>query len=79
MTDVVLSNGKEIEIDLHKITVREWRDLVSDKGDQEQEDELTARICGMTVDEMLILPQPDYRKLLQAIVRKAREPLADPS
>lgn len=77
--DVALSNGREIDIDLHKITVKEWRDLVSDKGDQEQEDELTARICGLTVDEMLNLPQPDYRKLLQAIVRKAREPLADPS
>lgn len=77
--DVALSNGREIDIDLHKITVKEWRDLVSDKGDQEQEDELTARICGLTVDEMLNLPQPDYRKLLQAIVKKAREPLADPS
>lgn len=77
--DLVLSSGKEITIDLHKISVREWRDLVSDKGDQEQEDELTARICGLTVDEMLDLPQPDYRKLLVAIVKKAKEPLADPS
>jgi hypothetical protein len=79
MADITLQNGREIAFDLSAMTLREYRGLFDPKQPQSQEDEIAARVSGLTVDEYLDLPQPDWRRLMTALLKKAREPLSDPS
>jgi len=76
--EVTLSGGKKVTVDLHKITIKEYRELMSTK-DQEREDALIGQVVGLTVDELLELPQPDYRQVVAAFFETATEPLADPT
>lgn len=69
----------EIEIDMSRITIREYRSLFDKSQSQDAEDAIIARVCGITVDELLDLTQPDYRRLVKRFFEKAREPLADPN
>lgn len=77
MADVVLSDGREIELDLYKITLAEYRSLFDKSQDQAVEDELMCRVSGMTVDELHQLAYPDWRKLTTAFFEKSRNPLAE--
>jgi hypothetical protein len=61
------------------MSLREYRGLFDRKQPQEQEDRIISKISGLTLDEYLDLPQPDWRRLLTTFFKKAREPLADPS
>ncbi len=79
MADVKLSNGKEITIDLYKISIKEYRSLFDREQPPETEDKLVAKVCDMNLDEYQNLPQPDWRLLVTTFFRKAREPLADPN
>ncbi len=67
------------EIDLNRITIREYRSLFDKEQKQEDEDAVIAKACGITVDELLGLSQPEYRKCIKAFFDKAREPLTDPN
>jgi len=76
--DVTLSGGKTVILDLGKISIREYRELLNTK-DQDQEDGILAKVAGITVEELLSLPQPDYRRVVDTFFKAAREPLADPN
>jgi hypothetical protein len=76
--DVVLAGGSTIKVDMGRISIREYRELLATK-DQVREDELLAQAAGLTVDELLDLPQPDYRLVVDAFFKTARAPLADPT
>jgi hypothetical protein len=76
--DVTLSGGKVLTVDLRRITIREYRELVTTK-DQPREDALIAQVVGLTADELLDLPQPDYRLVVDRFFKTATEPLADPT
>lgn len=67
------------DIDLSRITIREYRALFVKEQPQAEEDATVAKAAGITVDELLELPQPEYRRLIKAFFDKAREPLADPN
>jgi hypothetical protein len=79
VADVTLHDGRDLSVDLHKITIREYRSLFDRAQPQENEDALIARCVGMTLDEYLSLSQPDYRRVGEAFLKRAREPLADPN
>lgn len=79
MADITLSNGREITFDLSQMTLREYRGLFDKAQAPEQEDKIIAKVAGLSVDEYLDLPQPDWRKLILSFFKKAREPLSDPS
>jgi len=79
MADVILSNGREIIFDLHKVSQKEYRALFSNEQPDTEGDATVGRACGMSADEVADLPQPDYRLLVRAFFVKAREPLADPN
>jgi hypothetical protein len=79
MADLILSDGREITFDLSQMTLREYRGLFDKKQPQEAEDRVISKISGLTLDEYLDLPQPDWRRMLSAFFKKAREPLADPN
>lgn len=68
-----------MDIDLSRVTIREWRGLFKPEQPQEDEDAIVAKIAGITVDELLDLSQPEYRRMLKDIFEAAREPLADPN
>lgn len=79
MADVTLHGGRVITIDLHRISMREYRAMVDTSQPREQGDATLAKAAGLTVEELLDLPQPDYRRLVGAVIKAAREPLADPN
>jgi len=79
MPNLTLNDGREITIDMSVITIREYRELFKKGQKQEDEDATLARASGLTVDELLDLSQPDFRRLAEAFFKAAREPLADPN
>ena len=80
MQTVKLSNGREITVDIGRISVREYRALFNPEQKQDDEDSTLAKVAGLAVDELLDLSQPDYRRLITAMLADAKQPLdADPS
>jgi len=74
MRTVELHDGKALKIDLYKITIKEWRSIFSPDQEQAEEDKIIARVLGLKVDELLALPQPDYKKAVTAVLEAARAP-----
>lgn len=79
MADHTLPDGREITFDLGKVTRREYSALVEARLTNAQDDEIIARAAGLTVDQIGDLSQPEWRRLVRAFFKKAREPLADPN
>jgi len=79
MSDVTLSDGREIEIDLFKCSLKEFRNLLDPGKPDEEGDEILGKVCGLSKAEIQSLPYPDYRALVRAFYSKARNPLADPN
>ncbi len=76
--DVVLEDGREIRIDLNRITIAEWRRLFDPSQPPEEEDTILAKAAGMTIEEWQALGLVDWRKVSTAILEKGRNPLKDP-
>ncbi len=76
---ITLSCGREITIDLHRITLREYRALFEQQQPQINEDTTIAKVCGLTVDEYLDLPQPDARVVVYELLQVAGAPLKNPN
>lgn len=75
--DLILSDGREVFIDLNKISVKEFR--ASLEKDQTFEDEYKTieKVTGLqNVGEM---GYEDYRRLIQAYIDKARAPIVNPT
>ena len=75
--DLILSDGREVVIDLNKISVKEFR--ASLEKDQTFEDEYKTieKVTGLpNVGEM---GYEDYRRLIQAYIDKARSPIVNPT
>jgi len=79
MSDFKLSDGREVTIDLHKVTIKEWRALL--RPDQPEEDEYAtlAKIIGWKPKDVENLPYPDFRLLGTKVAEKASRPLSDPN
>ena len=76
--DLVLSDGREVNFDLTKVTMREWRSMFKDDTPIDKEDEFAAKVGGLTVDEYLDLSLLDNRRFWDAFMKKRREPV-DPN
>jgi len=79
MSDLTLADGREIDINLEAITVREYRELFSPKQSSEEETAILAKVSGMTPDEVESLSMLDYKRLLRELLAVARQPLVDPT
>jgi hypothetical protein len=77
--EVALYSGKTIIVDLMRISTREFREITDEKQPQHDEATVLSRACGMTIDEILSLPLPEYRLVASAFVRLATMPLANPT
>ena len=76
MTDVKLSDGREIVFDLYKMTVRDWDHLTDPNQPKAEERATLAKVCGLSVDEIESLPYPDYHRITRGFVEACRDPLA---
>lgn len=74
---IKLSGGKEVQCDLSKITIKEYRIIFNKETKQDDEDALIARCYGMSLKEYQALPYPDWKVLFTAFFEEARKPLAD--
>jgi len=79
MPDLVLKDGREIEIDLYQLSIGEWRALLRPEQSDEDEYAALAKITGLTAEEVVEIKQPDYKLLIQAVIKKAANPVSDPN
>lgn len=75
MADVKLSDGREFDVDLMKMSFREYQSILLPSQDDEDGSEILGRCVGLTGDELDNLPLPDYKRVVQAVVMKARQPV----
>lgn len=78
MADITLSDGKEINFDLDKITIKEYRGLFETSQDEEDYSTI-AKASGLKPEEIAGLSYNDWRRLTRAFFKKASEPLEDPN
>ena len=76
---ITLSDGRELAVDLTKISIAQYRHLFKNETTPEEEDALLAPCFGLTVEEFEALPYPDYKRATAAFFEQARNPLADPN
>ncbi|MFA5376893.1 MAG: hypothetical protein WC455_14175 [Dehalococcoidia bacterium] len=76
---VTLSDGRELAVDLTKISIAQYRRLFKTETAPEEEDALLAPCFGLTAEEFGALPYPDYKRATAAFFEAARNPLADPN
>lgn len=79
MNKVVISDGREIVVDLSKISLREYRSVFDTKQKPEEEDVILAKVFGLDVETYRDLPYPDWRLLTVKFFEFARNPLSDPN
>ena len=79
MADVTLSDGREITFDLMKVSYKQWKGIWNPGESEEDTDATIARCAGITFDELLELPQPDFKALIHALHRKGTQPLSVPN
>jgi len=79
MADVILSDGREINFDLSRITIREYRRLFDREQSEDEEFATLAKAAGISEEDVANLSYTDWRRFGQAFFAKAREPLADPN
>jgi hypothetical protein len=75
--DVVLSDGREFNFDLNKMSVKEWRAFVEEIT-VESEDELVERCAGAETGMIATLGYEDWRAFTKAFYRRIRE-ASDPN
>jgi hypothetical protein len=72
-----MTKTSEVEFDLSKVTLGEYRGLFEDKADLKYQDEILRKVTGLTQDEVLALPLLESKQLWRAFLKKAREPLEE--
>lgn len=77
-TTVKLFSGKEVTIDLMKLTSKEWRSVIAGL-DFEEEIKILSKVTGLTEDELTSISQPDYRLIAEHFIKSGTQPLANPT
>ncbi len=75
-TNVTLSDGSEVSIDINLISLREFREMTAPETEQERSDELMAKVVGMTAEALTGLGYVDYQRVMRKVIEVARDPLA---
>jgi hypothetical protein len=78
MSDLKLSDGREVTIDLYKVTQNEIRDwLWNPLVEDEVADEYMERVTGLQdVGDLLA---PDYALITNTVIVRYRNPISDPN
>ena len=77
---VKLSDGREVEVDLYKVTYAEVVEMTDPATPMDRMHALMGQVVGMKGEELAALPYPDYRRVDRAVFRLLKDPLgADPN
>jgi hypothetical protein len=79
MSEVKLSSGKTITVDVSNLTTLEWRKFIGSGGTEKDEDAVITKCTGLSADEIARLPIVEFKAIVRAIVRATQEPLTDPN
>ncbi len=77
MSDVTLSDGKEITFNLRNFTAKEYLAMFDGRESDTRSDKTLAKACGVAHSELLAMSFEDYKRILQAFFKKANAPLDD--
>ncbi len=72
---LTLSNGREVVIDLNKITIVEFREMIKQEQSDEDEYRLMSKLTGIDVREV---GYGDYRRIVAAFFDAVKAPV-DPT
>lgn len=73
-----LSNGKEVVIDLYRVTRKDWKNFVNPRGSLDSEDVFISKVTGLTVEEVGELTEPDFRAIVKEVIKERQKPI-DPN
>jgi hypothetical protein len=73
-----LSDGTKGTIDKSSVTVAEWRRFWNVSTPDTENDELLARVSGLSIERVSKLLLDDYRRLSDAFRRACLAPLDEP-
>jgi hypothetical protein len=76
---VTLYSGKEVTLDIMKITMREWKDVTSLGKTADEEAAIIEKVTGIKADDLTNMLQPDYRLIVDAFIRAGTQPLTNPT
>ena len=79
MKEVTLASGEKLTVDTNFISIKEYRSLFDPKQTDVDEYEIIGKIIGKTGEQVSGLGQMDYRRVLDAVIKAAGEPLTDPT
>lgn len=71
---ITLSTGRKIEIDLSKVTRLDYKKFVDPRGNLSDEDTFVSKACGMTIEQVNELSEPEFRELVQEIFNERNSP-----
>ena len=78
MSDLKLSDGREVDIDLYQISMKEFRDWFFNAQVKDKiADIYMEKVTG--IKDASDLPQPDYKLLLSKVFTKSQTPIPDPN
>lgn len=75
MASVKLHDGREIAINLHAISMREYRTMLNPAGEVDEGDEILGKVLGLTLEEVQSFTPPDYRLAIKRVLEAASAPL----
>ncbi len=76
---VKLFSGKEIVIDLMKVSYADFKQIIKPGTEEEIEYAILSKATGMKVEELANMAQPDYRLLTETFVKISTQPLSNPT
>ncbi len=79
MSDLTLSDGREFTVDLNKLTIVEWRELLKPEQPQEEEFACLAKVIGVKPEDVAGMGYLDFKLLGAKVFEKARNPVSDPN
>jgi len=79
MADFTLEDGREINFDLMKINVKEYRALFNKRQPEAEETATLAKVTGLDAKELVELPLLEWKRMTKAFILKCVQPLADPN
>ena len=79
MSDLKLSDGREFDIDLNKLSIVEWRELLDPEQPHEEEYASLAKVIGEKPETVAGLGYLDFKLLGNKVAEKASNPVSDPN
>jgi hypothetical protein len=77
--DVVLSDGREINFDLKRLTLKEYQSMFDEDHPFADEQVILEKVTGIAVAEQEELTLFDHKLLWREFFRVCKEPLRDPN